>query len=75
MRIYDLEESLDKLIKNHKFQIEIIGEDDCWTYNVSLKAWDSNLQRYTYTFIGGGTCTEFLSAYDSIARMIATHAE
>jgi hypothetical protein len=72
-RIYDLEDSLDRLIKDKKFQIEMIGEDSYWTYRVSLRKWNNDLQRYTYEDIGRGTCSEFLDAYDSIAQMIASH--
>lgn len=71
-RIYGLEDSLDKFVCNDKFQIEIIGEDGCWTYRVSSREWRSNgLQRFVYDFLGGGTCPNFLDAYDQIAMMIA----
>ena len=71
MRIYDLEDSLDKLVNDENFQIEIIGEGSFWTYGVSSRKWNNILQRYVYEYMGGGTCSKFLSAYDSIAQMIS----
>lgn len=75
MRIYGLEESLENFVHDHRFQIEIIGEDGCWTYRVSSKEWSDILQRNVYEYMGGGTCPRFLSAYDGIAQMIASHSK
>ena len=73
MRIYGLEDSLDKFVNDKKFQIEIIGEDGCWTYKVSLKEWSDILQRYVHEAVAEGTCMSFLGAYDAIAQTIASH--
>ena len=75
MRIYGLEDSLDKFVYDKRFQIEIIGEDGCWTYKVSFRKWIDILQRYVYRDIGSGTCSRFLGAYDAIAQMIVSYNE
>ena len=75
MRIYDLQDSLEKLIDNDDFQIEIIGEDRGWTTTVSKRVWSNELQRYTYDEIGGCTSPTFLGAYDFIASCVYKHGD
>jgi len=75
MRIYGLHDSLDKLCEREDFQIEIIGEDHCWTYVVSTRSWDDLLGRYNGEMICSGTTPSFLSAYDEIAKTINMHPQ
>ena len=74
MRIYDLQDQLNALIKNENFQIEIIGEDGGWTGNVNRRAWDGGLQRWDYTFEAGITSESFLAVYDFIAQAITNYS-
>ena len=70
MRIYDLEEALDKLIANDDFQVEVVGEDCAWTWKVSRRTYSETLGRYVYEELAGGTDPSFLSMYDAIAAVI-----
>jgi len=71
MRLYNLHESLEKLIANKEFQIEIIGEDSGWTVVVSSREWSNDLQRYVYDEIGSSTDPSFLGAYDFAAGIVS----
>lgn len=70
MRIYDLDDGLDNFIRDGKFQIEIVGEDKCWTVIVSDQKWSNELQRYVYNRLGSCTSSSFIEAYDFIASII-----
>lgn len=74
MRIYDLQNNLDALLRNDKFQIEIIGEDGGWTGNVNRRVWNGGSQRWEYSFEAGITSESFLSVYDFIVRAIADYS-
>jgi hypothetical protein len=70
MRICDLDEKLEKLIKGGEYQVELIGEGESWSVSVSGRQWNNLLQRYVYNWLGGCTTPSFLSAYDFAAGIV-----
>lgn len=70
MRIYDLHETLDNLIQDGNYQIELIGEDGIWQYKLSRRKWSNEKQRYEYEDMFGATSPRFLNFSDDIASEI-----
>jgi len=66
MRLYGLEERLDWLVRDSRWQIEIIGEGCLWTVNVSEREWSYDLQRYMYKQVSGMTTPSFLAVIDHV---------
>lgn len=70
MRIYDIDKSMDALIDDGEYQVEIIGEDGHWTLAVSRREWSDELQRHVYADFMSTTCRGFLETYDMAASAI-----
>jgi len=70
MRIYDLHETLDNLIQDGNYQIELIGEDGIWQYKLSRRHWSNEKQRYDYEEMYCASAPHFLSFSDDIASEI-----
>jgi hypothetical protein len=72
MKICDLDEKFEELIKDGSVKVEIIGEDKIWIAMLFSREWSNELQDYVYNEVGGCTGTSFLAMYDVMAELASS---